>query len=112
MELGNLQIGNKYFFVYGETDMTGQTHLTVVHEEIIGFRLEKSRVFAGQSCVLIQTPRHTLSCSNVIGETAREAMELYTKHVRDFTIPEVEKMELALEKEIYEERLEKESSDA
>lgn len=93
MDFSDLVIGNKYYFMFSETDLNGVTRVTLKHDELIGVMIEKSRVFAGKTSILIRTPTHTLNAPNIIGETAKEAYNLYSKHMREFIIPTLETIE-------------------
>jgi hypothetical protein len=87
MKFSDIKIGNKYYFVYGETDQHGSTSIQMVHEEVLGIVVKKSRVFAGRSTHFVETARSCVSCADILGETPQEAFELWEHFIHSFIIP-------------------------
>ncbi len=106
MKFSDIKIGNKYYFVYGETDQHGSTSVQMVHEEVIGIVVKKSRVFEHLCTHFIETPRSCVSCADIIGETPREAFELWQHYINSFVIPT-----LASLREVYLRCIESEDTD-
>jgi hypothetical protein len=87
MKFSDIKIGNKYYLIYGETDQHGSTSIQMVHEEVLGIVVKRSRVFAGRSTHFIETARSCISCADIIGETPQEAFELWEHYLNGFVLP-------------------------